>query len=117
MRVYTQLGCAEPETLVEALIRRAPAVRNVEIVHMMTMGVALYVAPEMAGHFRVLSAIREDRSWPGLTRSLEPLEGSQDQPKGLWCSDSRHRLVRHLFSSGHDPRQLSPLAGSSLPAR
>ena len=52
MRVYIQPGCAEPETLVEALIRRAPAVRGVEIVHMMTMGVAPYVAPEMLPHFR-----------------------------------------------------------------
>jgi len=52
MRVYIQPGCAEPETLVEALIRRAPAVYDVEIVHMMTMGCAPYVAPEMAGHFR-----------------------------------------------------------------
>src|ERR1700733_11499929 len=52
MRVYIQPGCAEPETLVEALIRRAPAVQDVEIVHMMTLGCAPYVAPEMAGHFR-----------------------------------------------------------------
>jgi len=52
MRVYIQPGCAEPETLVEALIRRAPELRDVEIVHMMTMGCAPYVAPEMAGHFR-----------------------------------------------------------------
>ena len=52
MRVYIQPGCAEPESLVEALIRRAPFVRNVEIVHMMTMGCAPYVAPEMAEHFR-----------------------------------------------------------------
>jgi 4-hydroxybutyrate CoA-transferase len=52
MRVYIQPGCAEPETLVEALMRRAPVVRAVEIVHMMTMGAAPYVAPEMAGHFR-----------------------------------------------------------------
>ena len=52
MRVYIQPGCAEPETLVEALIRRAPHVQDVEIVHMMTMGAAPYVAPEMAGHFR-----------------------------------------------------------------
>jgi 4-hydroxybutyrate CoA-transferase len=52
MRVYIQPGCAEPETLVEALIRRAPFVQDVEIVHMMTMGPAPYVAPEMAGHFR-----------------------------------------------------------------
>jgi acyl-CoA hydrolase len=52
MRVYIQPGCAEPETLIEALMRRAPFVHNVEIVHMMTMGPAPYVAPEMAGHFR-----------------------------------------------------------------
>ena len=52
MRVYIQPGCAEPETLVEALYKRAPFVHDVEIVHMMTMGTAPYVAPEMAGHFR-----------------------------------------------------------------
>ena len=52
MRVYIQPGCAEPETLVEQLIHRAPDVQDVEIVHMMTMGSAPYVAPEMAGHFR-----------------------------------------------------------------
>src|SRR5260370_36782237 len=52
MRVYIQPGCAEPETLVEALMRRAPYVRDVEVVHMMTMGASPYVAPEMAGHFR-----------------------------------------------------------------
>ena len=36
----------------EALMRRAPELYDVEIVHMMTMGCAPYVAPEMAGHFR-----------------------------------------------------------------
>jgi 4-hydroxybutyrate CoA-transferase len=52
MRVYIQPGCAEPEALVEALMQRAPFVHDVEIVHMMTMGGAPYVAPDMAGHFR-----------------------------------------------------------------
>jgi acyl-CoA hydrolase len=52
MRVYIQPGCAEPETLVEALMERAPYVEGVEIVHMLTMGSAPYVAPEMEGHFR-----------------------------------------------------------------
>ncbi|MFB3917235.1 MAG: acetyl-CoA hydrolase/transferase family protein [Terriglobales bacterium] len=52
MRVYIHPGCAEPETLVEALMDRAPFVRDVEIVHLMTMGTAPYIAPEMAGHFR-----------------------------------------------------------------
>ncbi len=52
MRVYIQPGNAEPETLVEALLRRGPFVHDVEVVHMMTLGTAGYVAPEMAGHFR-----------------------------------------------------------------
>jgi 4-hydroxybutyrate CoA-transferase len=50
--VYIQPGCAEPETLVEALLRRARFVRDVEVVHMLTLGCADYVKPEMAGHFR-----------------------------------------------------------------
>jgi 4-hydroxybutyrate CoA-transferase len=52
MRVYIQPGCAEPEALVEALIERGPFVRDVEIVHLLTLGRADYIAPEMAGHFR-----------------------------------------------------------------
>ncbi|MBZ5628570.1 MAG: 4-hydroxybutyrate CoA-transferase [Acidobacteriia bacterium] len=52
MRVYIHPGCAEPELLVEALMERAPFVRDVEIIHLMTMGSAPYTAPEMAGHFR-----------------------------------------------------------------
>ncbi|HYL84892.1 MAG TPA: acetyl-CoA hydrolase/transferase C-terminal domain-containing protein [Candidatus Angelobacter sp.] len=52
MRVYIQPGCAEPETLAEALLKRAPFVRNVEVVHLLTLGCADYVKPEMEGHFR-----------------------------------------------------------------
>jgi 4-hydroxybutyrate CoA-transferase len=52
MRVYIHPGCAEPETLVEALIARAPFVKNVEIVHLLTTGRADYIAPQMEGHFR-----------------------------------------------------------------
>jgi 4-hydroxybutyrate CoA-transferase len=52
MRVYIQPGCAEPETLVEALVRRGHQVHDVEIVHLLTMGCAPYVGPEMEGHFR-----------------------------------------------------------------
>jgi acyl-CoA hydrolase len=51
-RVYIHPGCAEPEVLVEALLERAPFVRDVEIVHLLTLGTAGYVAAEMAGHFR-----------------------------------------------------------------
>ena len=52
MRVYIHPGCAEPESLVEALMARGPSVENVEIVHLMTTGRADYIAPQMEGHFR-----------------------------------------------------------------
>ncbi|MBZ5535234.1 MAG: 4-hydroxybutyrate CoA-transferase [Acidobacteriia bacterium] len=51
-RVYIHPGCAEPEVLVEALIARAPSLQNVEVVHLLTMGNADYIKPEMEGHFR-----------------------------------------------------------------
>ena len=52
MRVYIQPGCAEPEALVAAMLERAPHVHDVELVHLLTLGCADYVKPEMAGHFR-----------------------------------------------------------------
>src|SRR6476646_5843160 len=51
-RVYIHPGCAEPEVLVDALIRRGPMVRDVEIVHLMTLGNAGYIAPELSPNFR-----------------------------------------------------------------
>ena len=51
-RVYIHPGAAEPETLVRALIGRAPALRDVEIIHLLTLGEAGYVRPEMEGRFR-----------------------------------------------------------------
>jgi 4-hydroxybutyrate CoA-transferase len=52
MRVYIHPGCAEPEALVEALMLRAPHVKNVELMHLLTSGASPYCAPEMAEHFR-----------------------------------------------------------------
>jgi acyl-CoA hydrolase len=52
MRVYIHPGCAEPEALVEALMGRAPYVKNVELIHLLTCGTSPYCAPDMAGHFR-----------------------------------------------------------------
>src|SRR5579862_9619563 len=52
MRVYIHPGCAEPEALVEALMLRAPLLRDVELMHLLTSGTSPYCAPEMAQHFR-----------------------------------------------------------------
>lgn len=51
-RVYVHPGCAEPETLVEALVARRDELENVEIAHILTLGSAPYVAPGMEKHFR-----------------------------------------------------------------
>jgi acyl-CoA hydrolase len=44
MRVYIHPGCAEPEALVEALMERAPYVKGVEVVHLLTLGTSPYCA-------------------------------------------------------------------------
>jgi acyl-CoA hydrolase len=51
-RVFVHGAAAVPSVLVDALTARAPEVRNVEVVHLHTLGGAPYTAPEMAGHFR-----------------------------------------------------------------
>ena len=51
-RVYLGGGAGVPTTLVEGLVRRAPELRDVEIVHILTFADAPYVAPEYEGIFR-----------------------------------------------------------------
>ena len=51
-RVWVQSGCGTPSVLVDALVARAPHLRDVEIIHMMTLGTARYTRPEYEGHFR-----------------------------------------------------------------
>lgn len=53
MRVYLTGNCSVPQTLLAALVQRAPELRDVEIAQVLTIGPADYVAPEMAGHLRV----------------------------------------------------------------
>jgi 4-hydroxybutyrate CoA-transferase len=51
-RVWVHPGCATPEPLVQALAARAGELRNVEVVHILTLGSAAYTRPECAGSFR-----------------------------------------------------------------
>ena len=48
-------NCSVPKELLGALVRRAPELEDVEIVQVLTIGPAEYVAPEMQGHIRVNS--------------------------------------------------------------
>lgn len=52
MRVWVQSGVGTPSTLVNALVARAGELRDVEVVHMMTLGSADYTKPEYEGVFR-----------------------------------------------------------------
>jgi acetyl-CoA hydrolase len=69
--VYVHPGCATPERLLDALVVRAPELTDVRVVHLMSLGRAEYVRPEMEGHFRhvalfcgknVRAAINEGRA-------------------------------------------------------
>lgn len=51
-RVLIGSGAAEPARLVTALTARAGQIRNVNVLHILTLGDAPYVAPEMAESFR-----------------------------------------------------------------
>ena len=51
-RVWIQSGCGTPSPLVNALVAGAPQLRDVEVIHMMTLGSADYTQPEFEGHFR-----------------------------------------------------------------
>ncbi len=54
-RVVFSHACGEPRVLPGALVKRAAELRNVEIVHMVPMGEALYCRPEYALSFRHVS--------------------------------------------------------------
>src|SRR5579862_6665112 len=51
-RVVLGHACGEPPALVEALVARAPELRDVEIVHMVAMGPAKFAQPGMEQSFR-----------------------------------------------------------------
>ena len=51
-RVYIHPGCAVPEVLVDAMVARYEELHNVGVCHLLGVGEATYVRPEMEGHFR-----------------------------------------------------------------
>jgi len=51
-QVYLQCAAAVPSVLLDALVARAPELRDVSMVHLHTEGPGPHLAPEMAPHFR-----------------------------------------------------------------
>jgi len=52
-RVFLTGNCSVPQTVLKALVQRAPELHDVEICQALTVGSADYVSPEMEGHLRV----------------------------------------------------------------
>jgi len=59
-RLFLTGNCSVPQTVLAALVDRATELSNVEIVQVLTIGPADYVAPEMEGHIRVNSLFISD---------------------------------------------------------
>jgi acyl-CoA hydrolase len=52
-RIFIQGACSTPVPLIEALVARGAALRDVEITHLHTHGPAPYTDPQWQGHFRL----------------------------------------------------------------
>jgi 4-hydroxybutyrate CoA-transferase len=89
--VYIHPGCAAPGQLVKAMVDRAPELRKVKVIHILTGGIADYVRPEMAESFRhvalfsganVRDAINEGRAdfVPIFLSEIESLFSSRVLP-------------------------------------
>ncbi|HLF26665.1 MAG TPA: acetyl-CoA hydrolase/transferase C-terminal domain-containing protein [Anaerolineae bacterium] len=52
-RLFLTGNCSVPQQVLAALVARAPELQDVEIVQVLTIGNADYVAPAMSGHLRV----------------------------------------------------------------
>jgi 4-hydroxybutyrate CoA-transferase len=50
--VWIHGGCNNPIELIDALVKRAPELENVELIHILTFGRADYTDPKYAGSFR-----------------------------------------------------------------
>jgi 4-hydroxybutyrate CoA-transferase len=52
-RVFLTGNCSTPQTVLAALVKHAPSLKDVEICQALSVGPADYVSPEMEGHLRV----------------------------------------------------------------
>src|SRR5579872_173179 len=90
-RVFIQSASAFPQVLVDALVRRAPELRDVEIVHLHSNGRAAYVRPEYAGIFKHRALF----VGPNVRKAVD--EGLATYVP-IFLSD-----VPEMFRSGHMP--------------
>jgi len=53
--IYVHANCSYPKTLLDSICRRYKELKDVKIIHLLSFLNAPYVAPEMEGHFRLIS--------------------------------------------------------------
>jgi 4-hydroxybutyrate CoA-transferase len=82
-RVFMTGNCSVPKELLGALVRRAPKLEDVEIVQVLTIGPAEYVAPEMEGPYPRQLALHQPQRAQGRQRGPGRLHAHPAQ------SDSR----------------------------
>jgi 4-hydroxybutyrate CoA-transferase len=94
-RVFVHANGGFPQVLLEALARRGPRVRDVEVVHILGFGEPYYTAPELQESFRhnamfiggnTRDAVREGRA------DYNPIHLSE---------------IEHLFASGEMPLDIA----------
>jgi 4-hydroxybutyrate CoA-transferase len=90
-RVFLTGNCSVPQQVLAALVARAHELTDVEIVQVLTVGSADYVAPEMAGHIRVNTLFISDNVRPAVN------DGRADFTPCLLSE------IPGLFRAGHLP--------------
>lgn len=88
MRIFLTGNCSVPQTVLAALVERAPALENVEIIQVLSIGDTGYVSQEMAGHLRVNTLFISDNVRDAVN------EGRAD------FTPSHLSEIPRLFSSG-----------------
>jgi len=84
-------ACGEPQALTGAMVARAAELHDVEVVHMVAMGKALYCQPEMQGHFR------HNSLFVGATSRQAVKEGRADYTPCFFSE------IPRLFQEGYLP--------------
>lgn len=90
-RVFIGTGCGQPQTLVNALLDRAAALEDVEIIHLITLGGAAWRHRELAQQFRL--------------RPFFIAEGADEEIRAHLCDYTPVLLsdIPELFRSGRMP--------------
>lgn len=68
--VFIGTGCAQPQHLVEALVENTPGVRDVQVVHLLTMGTAPYVDDKYRDKFKMNSLFIADNVRGAFERGI-----------------------------------------------